>query len=196
MSFTALMLACCTAASPGTNAPAPGVDTVAMYSQIVAAIRADRPAGAPERIFLADARFAPPRYADGPHPEALLRELVSRGVVEGIYEYERRSESYPCTDCTRIVLGPVVEYERALYVDPGDLSREVEPSRGIPVKHSVDVNLARLCRPESERNGSCTAEPAGAGACRGWEEQSRRYYFTREPDGALRVVGCTVTRVI
>lgn len=191
-----MALACCLAASSGTTAPAPSSETAAVYAQVVAAIRSDRPAGAPERIFLADARFAAPRYAGGPHPEAVLRELVSRGWVEGVYEYERRSESYPCTDCTRIVLGPVVEYERALYVDPSDLSQEVEPSRGIPVKHSVDVNLARVCRPESERNGSCTAEPAGAGACRGREEHSRRYFFTREPDGALRIVGCAVTRVI
>lgn len=191
-----MALACCTAVSPPTKSPAPSVDTAAVYAQVVAAIRADRPAGAPERIFLADTRFAAPRYAGGLHPEALLREMVSRGVVEGVYEYERRSESYPCTDCTRIVLGPVVEYERALHVDPSDLSREVEPSRGIPVRHSVDVNLARICRPESERDGSCTAEPAGAGACRGREEHSRRYFFTREPDGAFRVVGCAVTRVI
>jgi hypothetical protein len=190
-----MALACCLTASSGTTAPAQGVDTVAVYAQIVGAIRAELRPGA-HKIYLAEERFRPPRYAGGPHPEALLRELVSRGVVEGVYEYERRSESYPCTDCTRIVLGPVVEYERALYVDPGDLSREVEPSRGIPVKHSVDVNLARLCRPESERNGSCTAEPAGAGACRGREEHSRRYFFTREPDGALRIVGCAVTRVI
>jgi hypothetical protein len=191
-----MALAGCMPASPGPSAPPLSSEPAAVYAQVVAAIRAERPAGAPERIFLADVRFAPPRYAGSPHPEALLRELVARGVVEGVYEYERRSESYPCTDCTRIVFGPVVEHERALYVDPSYRFREVEPSRGIPVKHSVDVNLARVCTPESERNGSCTAESTGAGACRGREEHSRRYFFTREPNGALRVVGCTVTRVI
>ena len=191
-----MALAGCMPASPGPSAPAPSSETAAVYAQVVAAIRAERPAGAPERIFLADVRFAPPRYVGDPHPEALLRELVARGVVEGVYEYERRSESYPCTDCTRIVLGPVVEHERALYVDPSYRFQEVEPSRGIPVKHSVDVNLARVCTPESERNGSCTAEPTGEGACRGREEHSRRYFFTREPNGALRVVGCAVTRIL
>ena len=195
MGLLAMLLACCTAASPGTSAPAPGVDTVAVYAQVVAAIRAGEPRGITGRIFLADERFRFPRYTGERHSPGLLRELLSRGIVDGVYDYERRSPTDPCVDCTRIVLGPVTEHERTLHVDPNDLSDEVEPAKGIPVKHWVDVDLARTCRPESVRAGTCTAESVGA-ACRGGEEHSRRYYFTREPEGGLRLVACAVSRVI
>ncbi len=195
MSPLAMALACCMATSPGANASAPGLDTVAVYAQIVAAIRPELPPAAP-RIYLADERFRFPRYTDHRHRPELLRELVSRGVVDSVYAYERRSPTYPCVDCTRIVLGPIVEYERVLHADPNDLSEEVDPSKGVPVKHWVDVNLARVCAPESLRARVCTEDPAGAGPCRGGEEHSRRYYFTREPDGALRMIGCVVSRVI
>jgi len=188
-----MLLACCSAAaSPGANAPAPGVDTVAVYAQVVAAIRAELPAGAP-RVYLADERFD---ASHGKHSAGLLREMLSRGVVDSVYAHERRSPTYPCLDCTRIVLSPVVEYERVLHADPSDFSQEVEPSKGIPVKHWVNVQLARTCSPESLRNGSCTEESTGAGPCRGGEFHSRRYYFTREADGRLRLVGCAVTGVI
>lgn len=195
MGIIAMALACCMAASPGANAFTPGLDTVAVYAQIVAAIRDDLPPGAP-KIYLADERFRFPRDTDHRHRPELLQELVSRGIVDSVYVYEQRRSGYPCGDCTRIVLGPIVEYERVLYADPNDLSEEVEPSRGIPVKHWVDVNLGRVCTPESLRNGSCDEGPAGAGPCRGGEEHSRRYYFTREPDGALHMIGCAVSRVI
>ncbi len=105
MALLAMLLACCTAASPGTRAPAPGVDTVAVYAQVVEAIRAELPPGA-HGVYLADERFD---GAHGKHPAGLLRELVSRGVVDGVYAHERRSPTYPCLDCTRIVLSPVVE---------------------------------------------------------------------------------------
>lgn len=199
-----MMLACCTMASPTTNAPAPGVDTVAVYAQIVEAIRAELPPGAP-RIYLADEQFGP---SHGKHSMGLLRELTSRGVVDGVFDYERRTRTAPCLDCTRIMLGPIVEYERVLYADPDDLSEEVEPSKGIPVKHWVDMQLVRTCSPEGLQRGSCTEESvppgscsgsctkgAGASPCGGGEMHSRRYYFTREPGGALRVAACGVTGV-
>jgi hypothetical protein len=189
-----MALACCTAASSGTNTPAPGVDTVAVYAQIVESIRAELKPGA-HKIYLAEERFRPPRYTGGRHRPELLRELVSRGIVDSLYLYERRRSGYPCGDCTRIVLSPIVEYERVLYADPSDFSAEVEPSKGIPVKHWVDVNLGRVCTPESLRNGSCNEDPVGA-VCKGGEEHSRRYYFTREPGGTLRMIGCAVARVI
>lgn len=195
MNLLAMALACCTAASPGANAPAPGVDTAAVYAQIVGAIRAELKPGA-HKIYLAEERFQPPRYTGGRHRPELLRELVSRGIVDSLYLREQRRSGYPCGDCTRIVLSPIAEFERVLYADPSDFSEEVEPSNGVPVKHWVDVNLARVCTPASLRNGSCNEDPAGAGPCRGGEEHSRRYYFTQEPNGALRMIGCTVTRVI
>ena len=195
MSLLAMALACCLAASPGTNAPAPGVDTVAVYAQIVGAIRAELRPGA-HKIYLAEERFRPPRYTGDRHRPELLQELVSRGIVDSLYLHERRRSGYPCGDCTRIVLSPIVEYGRVLYADPSDFSEEVDPSKGIPVKHWVDVDLGRVCTPESLRTGSCNEDPAGAGPCRAGEEHSRRYYFTREPDGALRMIGCAVTRVI
>ncbi|MEW5931480.1 MAG: hypothetical protein AB1941_28770 [Gemmatimonadota bacterium] len=195
MSFIAMMLACCTAASPVTNTPAQRVDTVAVYAQIIGAIRAELKPGA-HKIYLAEERFQPPRYTGDPHRPELLRELVSRGIVDSLYLYEQRRPGYPCGDCTRIVLSSIAEFERVLYADPGDFSEEVEPSKGVPVKHWVDVNLARVCIPQSLRDGSCNEDPAGAGPCRAGEEHSRRYFFTLEPDGALRIVGCAVTRVI
>jgi hypothetical protein len=190
-----MLLACCAPASPGTGAPAPGADTVAVYAQVVAAIRAELRPGT-HKVYLADERFRFPRYTESRHRPELLQELVSRGIVDSVYVYEQRRSGYPCGDCTRIVLGPIVEYERTFYADPSELSEEVEPSRGIPVKHWVDVNLARVCTPESLRTRTCTEEPAEMGPCRGGEEHSRRYYFTREPDGGLRMIGCTVSRVI
>lgn len=196
MIFVAMALACCMTATPAQNPLVPGLDTVAVYAQIVEAIRAEEPSGVVGKIFLADERFHFPRYTDHQHRPELVRELVSRGIVDSVYVYERRSPTYPCRDCTRIVLGPIVEYERVLYADPNDFSEEVEPSRGIPVKHWVDVNLARVCTPQSLRTRACTEDPAGAGPCRGGEEHSRRYYFTRGPDGALRMIGCVVSRVI
>jgi hypothetical protein len=195
MGLLAMALACCLAASPATNAPVPGVDTVAVYAQILDSIRAELKPGA-HKIYLAEERFQAPRYTGGPHRPELLQELVSRGIVDSLYLREQRRSGYPCGDCTRIVLSPIAEYERPLYIDPGDLSQEVEPSKGIPVQHWVDVNLARVCTPQSLRDGSCNEAPAGAGPCRAGEEHSRRYYFTREPDGALRIAACTVTRVI
>ncbi|MEW5931479.1 MAG: hypothetical protein AB1941_28765 [Gemmatimonadota bacterium] len=206
MGLLAMTLACCLAASPVTNAPAPGVDTVAVYAQIVEAIRAELPRGAPE-IYLADEQFSP---SHGKHPAGLLGELASRGVVDGVFDYERRTRTSPCLDCTRIMLGPIMEYERVLYADPNDLSEEVEPSKGIPVKHWVDMQLVRTCSPEGLRGGSCTEENvppgrcdrsctkgqgAGASPCGGGEMHSRRYYFTREPSGALRIAACGVTGV-
>lgn len=204
MALIALMLACCTAASPVSNPPAPGLDTVAVYDQIVDSIRAELPRGAP-KIYFADQQFAASR---GKHSAGLLRDLASRGVVDGVFDYERRTPTSPCLDCTRIMLGPIVEYERVLYADPNDLSEEVEPSKGIPVKHWVDMQLVRTCSPEGLRSGSCTAESvppgrcsgscangAGASPCGGGEMHSRRYYFTREPSGALRIAACGVTGV-
>ncbi|HEX8271827.1 MAG TPA: hypothetical protein VF615_04180 [Longimicrobiaceae bacterium] len=117
-------------------------------------------------------------------------------MVDGVFDYERRTRTSPCLDCTRIMLGPVVEYERVLYVDPNDLSEEVEPSNGVPVKHSVDVQVVRTCHSESLRSGSCAEESTGAGRCRGGEFHSRRYFFTRDADDRLRVAGCAVTGVI
>lgn len=191
MGLLAMLLACCTAASPGPNAPAPGVDTVAVYAQVVAAIRAEQPPGIPE-VYLADERFDGSR---GKHSAGLLRELASRGIVDGVFAHERRTGAFPCVDCTRIMLGPVVEYERLLHAGPDDLSEEVEPSRGIPVKHWVNVQVARTCSPEGLRSGSCTEDVVGA-SCRGGEFHSRRYYFTREADDRLRLVACAVTGVI
>lgn len=190
-----MALACCLAASPTTHAPAPGVDTVAVYAQIVGAIRAELRPGS-HKVYLAEERFQAPRYTGDRHRPELLRELVSRGIVDSLYLRERRRSGYPCGDCTRIVLGPIMEYEGVLYADPSDFSEEVAPSKGIPVKHWVDVDLARVCTPASLRDGSCSEHPVGAGPCRGGEEHSRRYFFTREPDGGLRMIGCTVTRVI
>jgi hypothetical protein len=192
MGLAAMLLACCAPASPGASAPAPGADTVAVYAQVVAAIRDELPPGAP-RVYLSDERFD---GAHGKHSAGLVRELVSRGVVDGVFAHERRTGTFPCTDCTRIMLGPVVEYERVLYADPGDFSEEVEPSKGTPVKHWVNVQLVRTCSPEGLRKGSCTEESTGAGPCRGGEFHSRRYYFTREAGGRLRLVGCTVTGVV
>lgn len=191
MGLLAMALACCMAASPAQDASAPGPDTVAVYAQIIEAIRAELPPGAP-KVYLADERFD---GSHGKHSAGLLRELAWRGVVDGVFAHERRSDTFPCLDCTRIMLGPVAEYERVLYTDPDDLSREVDPSRGIPVKHWVNVQVARTCSPAGLRSGSCTEESVGA-ACRGGEFHSRRYYFTREADDRLRLVACAVTGVI
>ncbi|MET0396239.1 MAG: hypothetical protein ABW277_05415 [Longimicrobiaceae bacterium] len=191
MGLVAMLLAGCAPARPAPSAPAPGLDTVAVYAQVVAAIRTELPPGAPG-VYLSDERFD---GAHGKHSAGLLRELASRGVVDGVFAHERRTGTFPCTDCTRIMLGPVVEYERVLYADPDDLSEEVEPSRGIPVKHWVNVQVARTCSPEALRSGSCTEGSVGA-SCRGGEFHSRRYYFTREAGGRLRLVGCTVTGVV
>lgn len=204
MSLLAMLLACCTAASPRTDPPPQGVDTVAVYAQIVETIRAELPPGAPD-IYLADEQFG---ASHGKHSAGLLRELASRGVVDGVFAHERRTRTSPCLDCTRIMLGPVVEYERVFYADPNDLSEEVEPPKGIPVKHWVNIQLVRMCSPEGLRSGSCTEESvppglcrgsctegAGAGPCGGGEQHSRRYYFTRALDGKLRLVACAVTGV-
>ena len=172
--------------------PLPGLNTAAVYAQIVEAIRAELPRGAP-KIYLADEQF---RVSHEKQSAGLLRELASRGVVDGVYAYERRTRTFPCVDCTRIMLGPIAEYERVLYVNPHDLSEEVEPAKGIPVKHWVNIQLARTCSPEGLRSGSCTEESTGAGPCRGGEQHSRRYFFTRQADGALRLAACAVTGVI
>lgn len=193
MGLLGMLLASCAPVSPGASAPAPGADTVAVYAQVVAAIRAEPASGSAGRIFLADERFD---ASHGKHSAGVLRDLRSRGVVDSVYAHERRSPTYPCVDCTRIVLGPVVENERVLHADPGNFSEEVEPAKGIPVKHWVNVQLTRTCSAEGLRNGSCTEESTGAGPCRGGEFHSRRYFFTREADGRLRLVGCAVTGVV
>jgi hypothetical protein len=205
MGLLAMALACCIAASTEANASAPGgLDTIAVYARIAEAIRVELPSGAP-KIYLADERF---HVSRGKHSAELLRELASRGVVNGVFAHERRTRTSPCLDCTRIMLGPITEYERVFFADPNDLSEEVEPSRGIPVKHWVDIQVVRTCSPEGLRSGSCTEESvppglcrgactagAGAGPCGGGEQHSRRYYFTRALDGKLRLVACAVTGV-
>ncbi|HEX7243121.1 MAG TPA: hypothetical protein VF263_22750 [Longimicrobiaceae bacterium] len=87
---------------------------MAVYSQVVSAIRGEQAPGSAEKVYLADERYQFPRGGASRHPAELLRELASRGVVDGVYVREQRSESYPCAGCTRIVLGALTEYHRTL----------------------------------------------------------------------------------
>jgi hypothetical protein len=181
----AMALACCLATSPATITPALGSDTAVVYARVVGAIRAEQTGGVGEKIYLADERLLFPYGSTGRHSPQLLAELVSQGVVDGIYIRERRSEKYPCVDCTRVVLGAITEYHRTLYIDPKDLSKDAGPG-GIPVKHWVDVTVARPCSPEGKRGGWCVHG----------EENSRRYYLSLQPDGTFRLEACTVTREV
>ena len=181
----AMALACCLATGSGTNTPPLSSDTALVYAQIVAAIRAEQAPRAAEKVYLADERLQFPYGGSGRHSGQLLSELVARRVVDGVYVRARRSEEYPCVDCTRVVLGAITQYHRMFYIDPKDLSKDVGPE-GIPVNHWVDVTVARPCSTEGVRGGWCVHG----------EENSRRYYLSRQPDGTFRLEACTVTREV
>lgn len=181
----AVALACCLATNPGAKTPALSSDTALVYAQIIRTIRDEQASGTGEEIYLADERLQFPYGSAGRHSTQLLTELVARGVVDGVYVRMRRSETYPCVGCTRVVLGAITEYQRTLYIDPKDLSKDAGPE-GIPVQHWVDVTVARPCSAEGLRGGWCVHG----------EENSRRYYLSRRADGTFRVEACAITREV
>lgn len=182
MMLIAVALACCGVGEARADTSRVPIDTVAVYAQVVAAIRADRTHGAAERIFLAEQRpndgggYGHPHGVAGMHSRELLQEIVSRRLVDGLYTYGQRDRS-PCPACRWIVLGPLSEFERTYYIDPKDLSREAGPE-GVPVRYFVNaIVIWPWCIPESVREGACTET----------DYESRRFYFSRQPNGSFHL---------
>lgn len=182
MILVAVALACCGFGGARADTSVAPSDTVAVYAQIVATVRAEQAHGAVERVFLAEQRpadpgaFRHPHGVGGNHSKQLLREMVSRRLVDGVFTYGRR-DGKPCPGCRWIVLGPLSEFERTYYIDPKDLSREVGPE-GVPVRYFVNAMVIwPWCIPESAREGACTET----------DYESRRFYFSRRPDGTLHL---------
>jgi len=189
MIFFAAVLACCGLGAPHVDAPAPVSDTIAVYAQIVSEVRAERKHGVAERVFLAEDRpdggdvYGHPHGVAGKHSRGLLQEMVLRQLVDGIFRYGK-PDGNPCPACRWIVLGPLSEFERTYYIDPKDLSREIG-SDGVPVRYFVNAIVAWSCTPASIREGWCT----------GTDQDSRRFYFSRQPNGTFRLEAWAVTGV-
>lgn len=189
MILITITLACCVAWTARADATRPDSETVAAYAQVVAAVRAEQTDSASKTIFLADTRiadedegFGHPHGATGKHPEKFLRELVACRIVDGMYVREQRSESYPCSDCTRVVLGSLLELKEPILLNPKNPSVAPGPD-GVPVRYSVDAIVAWPCSARSVREGWCS----------GGDQNSRRYFFSRQPDGALHLETYVVT---
>jgi hypothetical protein len=189
MLLMTMALACCGLIAARADTQPPGFDTTAVYAQIVAAVRAEQAHGAAEKVFLAEDRpaggggYGHPHGVAGKHSKRLLREMVSRRLVDGVFTYGQRDRN-PCPACRWIVLGPLSEFERPLYIDPKDLSREVGLD-GVPVRYFVNAMVVWSCTPESIREGWCT----------GTDYDSRRFFFSRQPNGTFHLEAWAVTGV-
>lgn len=93
MILIAVALACCGIGTPRAGTSPTLADTVAVYEQIVSEVRAERKHGVPERVLLVEGQpnsgggYGHSHGVAGKHSRELLREMVSRGLVDSVFTY-------------------------------------------------------------------------------------------------------------